>query len=392
MIQSLSLTTQNYYRIAVSAFYFTQGLVFSSWASRIPDIRSALHLNEAALGSVLFAIPVGQLSAMALSGYLVSRYGSRRMLLVASLFYPAILVTLGLVNSVWMLSVALFFFGMAANLNNIAVNTQGVGVERIYGRSIMATFHGLWSMAGFTGGLISAWMVGSSVSPFIHFCFIFAVSMLILIALWNSTLPRDLQNGSPGDKKVFVRPDRYIVLLGVIAFGSMACEGTMFDWSGVYFEDIVNPPRAWVRLGYIACMCTMTCGRFMADRLVTRFGVINVIRCSGLIITTGLLISVFLPHLVTATIGFLLVGFGISSIVPICYSLAGRSRTMLPGVALATVSSIGFLGFLLGPPIIGFVAQVLDLRWSFALVSSIGLLTALLAPALRASLDQNQDK
>lgn len=188
---SISFTTQHYYRIAVGSFYFTQGLVFSSWASRIPDIRRALGLNEAGLGSVLFAIPIGQLAAMALSGYLVSRFGSRRMLALAALLYPGTLVFLGLAPSVWTLSAGLFFFGMAANLHNISVNTPGVEVERLYGRSIMATFHGLWSLAGFAGGLLSTWMAGASVSPFVHFCFVFLVTSAVLVTMYGSTVPRD---------------------------------------------------------------------------------------------------------------------------------------------------------------------------------------------------------
>lgn len=388
----MNLTTQSRYRIAVSSFYFIQGLIFASWASRIPDVKTTLQLNDAALGSVLFAIPVGQLSAMALSGYLVSRFGSRKILMLGVLLYIAGLISLGLVTTAWMLSAGLFFFGIAANLCNISVNTQGVGVERLYGRSIMATFHGLWSLAGFAGGLISTWMVGHDMSPFNHFCLIGGFCLLLLLLMRSTLLPSDEVRKPEKQEKVksvFVKPDRYIILLGVIAFGNMVCEGTMFDWSGVYFEQVIQPPKEWVRLGYIACMCTMACGRFIADKLVIRFGVVPVIRTSGVVIASGLLMAVLFPHLVTATIGFLLVGFGISSTVPICYSLAGKSKVMLPGVALATVSTIGFLGFLLGPPVIGFIAQALNLRWAFAIIACIGIMTTLLAPALNRCLKDN---
>ena len=143
---------KSFYRLAVASFFFLQGLVFASWASRIPDIKQALDLNEAQLGGVLFAIPVGQMSAMALSGYLVSRFGSHRMLLLAALLYSGTLMALGFISETWHLFAMLVFFGVAANLHNISVNTQAVGVERLYRRSIMAAFHGLWSLAGFVGG------------------------------------------------------------------------------------------------------------------------------------------------------------------------------------------------------------------------------------------------
>lgn len=379
----MRLTTQKRYRIAVSAFYFIQGLVFASWASRIPDIKSALHLSDAALGGVLFAMPVGQLSAMALSGYLVSRCGSRKILTLAAILYPAALVVLGSVGEVWALTAGLFCFGIASNLCNIAVNTQGVDVERLYGRSIMATFHGLWSVAGFVGGLISMWMVAGNISPFYHFCMICGITLALLFVMRNALVPRDVKPAEKKERQVFSKPERFVVLLGIMAFGSMVCEGTMFDWSGVYFEQVIQPPKDLVRLGYVACMCTMALGRFVADKLITRWGAVRVVRVCGLTITTGLLLVVLFPYITMATIGFLLVGFGISATVPICYSMAGKSKKMLPGVALATVSTIGFFGFLLGPPVIGFVSQALNLRWAFALIACIGLVISLLAPALK---------
>lgn len=200
---TLSLSATKYYRISVSAFFFIQGLVFSSWASRIPDIKDALHLNEAVLGSVLFALPVGQLSAMALSGYLVSRYGSKLVLTVAALLYPAALVGLGAASSIGQLTLGLFLFGITANLCNIAVNTQGVGVERLYNRSIMASFHGLWSLAGFCGGLVSTLMVGYDIPPLMHFCIIYAVTFAVLVTMRGSMLPRDAKPVDEKNRKRF---------------------------------------------------------------------------------------------------------------------------------------------------------------------------------------------
>ncbi len=375
-----------WYRVSAGAFYFLIGLVFASWASRIPDIRNALGMNDAQLGGVLFFIPVGQMAAMAASGFLVSRYGSRIMLVIGVLLYPAALVCIGLSSSVLFLSLSLVFFGMAANLCNIAVNTQAVGVERLYGHSIMASFHGLWSLAGFMGGVISTLMVGLSFTPMWHFVMVAAFCVVVVLLFWHSLLPRDQNRAKGADRpegKIFTRPDRLVLLLGLMSFGGMVCEGTMFDWSSVYFEDVVRPPSALVRLGYIASMCSMALGRFAADRFITRFGPSNVLRVCGLVITAGLLVATGFPTLWPATAGFLLVGLGVSAIVPICYSLAGKSQKILPGVAIAMVSTIGFLGFLLGPPVIGFVAHALDLRWSLGLISVFGIFISVLAPMVR---------
>jgi MFS family permease len=381
---TLTFPTQRYYRIAVSTFYFIQGIVFASWASRIPDIQSSLGLGEGALGAVLLALPVGQLLAMMLSGYLVSRFGSKVTLSAAALLYPAGLIMLGFVQELWQLFAALVLFGVLGNLSNIAVNTQGVGVERLYRRSIMASFHGLWSLAGFAGGIIGAVMVANNVSPAWHFGFIYLLTFLLFIAARNFVVPRDArpEGHAPGNKKIFVRPDAYILTLGLIAFACMICEGTMFDWSGIYFEKIVKAPKEWTRLGYIAFMSTMAGGRFISDNMVMRLGVKRVLQLSGAVIVTGMLLAVVFPDIITATVGFLLVGIGVSSVVPLVYSLAGRSRKIMPGVALALVSSIGFLGFLLGPPVIGFIAELSDLRVSFALIAFLGLGTTLLARRL----------
>ncbi len=376
---SLSFPTQRYYRVAVSVFFFIQGLTFATWASRIPDIKQLLHLSDGMLGAVLFALPLGQLTVMGLSGYLVSRFGSKNTLSVAVCLYPAALVLLGTVTVVWQLVAALYFFGVCGNLSNISINTQGIGVERLYRRSIMASFHGVWSLAGFTGGIISSVMVAGKIPPLTHFCIIYGMGFLLMLVARRFVLPRDAHSATKEKKKIFVKPDRYIVTLGTIAFACMICEGTMFDWSGIYFEKVIHAPPYLTRLGYIAFMLTMTIGRFSADWLVTRFGVQRILRLSGLFIISGMLVAILFPYVSTATVGFLIVGVGTSSVVPMVYSLAGKSKNMLPGVALAMVSSIGFLGFLIGPPLIGFISELTNLRISFTLIAVVGLGTTVMS-------------
>ena len=376
---------QRFYRIAASSFFFIHGLVFSSWASRIPDIKSALSLSDAQLGGVLFLIPAGQLSAMALSGWLVNRFGSRKMLSVAAVLYPLALILLGGVTSRWELGAALYFFGITSNLSNISVNTQGVGVEKLYNRSIMASFHGMWSLAGVVGGLLGSWMALHGVSPRQHFLMTFFVCMAILISMYASMLPRDRKiTVSSNRPKTFTRPSLYIVLLGLMAFCSMSCEGTMYDWSSVYFMQVVRPADHLIRAGYIACMTAMTLGRFSADYFATRFGSLNVIRASGFILFGGFLLAVLLPAFWTAGAGFFLVGLGFSSVVPLCYSLAGKSTRMPPSMAVAAVSTIGFFGFLFTPPVIGFISQASNMRTAFFIMACSGLSVSFVAPRARA--------
>jgi MFS family permease len=365
------------HRIAVSVFFFIAGLTFSTWASRIPDIKDRLYLSEAGLGSVLFALPAGLMASLLLSGWMVSRYGSRRIVIAAAIVYPAILVLLGLAATTFQLVVGLFFFGLFANFVNIAMNTQAVGVEGLYGRSIMASFHGLWSLAGFTGAAFGTLFVSQGVSPLIHFILVAIATGILVLVAYRSTLPSntDVQDRQP----IFVLPDKHILLLGIIAFCCLVCEGAMADWSGVYFKNVVETPASYTTLGYVAFTATMATGRFLGDWLATKFGVKKMLQWSGTLIAAGLLLAVLFPNIISATAGFLFVGFGVSSVVPIAYGLAGRSGTMSPGMALSAVSTIGFLGFLVGPPIIGFIAEASSLRISFALIALLGLGTTILA-------------
>lgn len=364
------------HRLAVACFFFVAGICFASWASRIPDISKTLGLSEGALGAVLFALPIGSMCSLPLSGWLVAKLGSRKVATISSLIYPTVLMCLGFCNTVPLLVVTLFFFGLFGNMMNISVNTQAVGVEALYGRSIMATFHGVWSLAGFSGAAVGTIMIAWGIDPNQHFIAI--AGLMMTIALYAQQFILHSDNSHP-DQPIFAKPDTNLFKLGLIAFCCMAAEGTMFDWSGIYFQKVVNAPKDITTLGYAAFMSTMAGGRFLGDKLVTRFGRKNMLQWSGFVIAIGLLIAVIFPHLVPATIGFLLVGIGVSSVVPVVYSEAGKSTTMSAGVALAAVSSIGFLGFLIGPPLIGFVAELLGLQWSFALIAFLGFGTTLLA-------------
>jgi MFS family permease len=374
-----------WYRTAVNAFYFIQGLIFASWASRIPEIKTFLDMNDAQFGGILFCLPLGEICSMIPIGYLVGRFGSRRMLLTGALLYPLALVAVGFAPSALHLSAILVVFGAAGNLTNLAVNTQAVGVERLYRRSIMGSFHGLWSLAGFSGGLTGALMVALNITPRVHFILIFAAAVAAALCMQGYALPRDHRTKAAAapSHKALLRPSRYILLLGLIAMSSSICEGTVFDWTNIYFDDVLRVPKNLVRFGYIAAMGSMTLGRFTVDRFITRFGATRVLQCSGGLLIAGLVFAVSVPHLLTSTFGFLLIGAGMSPVIPICYSLAGRSKRLLPGIAITTVSTIGFLGFLAGPPMIGFLSHAISLRWALCVIAVVGVLILLLTATLR---------
>lgn len=368
------------YRIAVSVFFFLAGFTFATWASRIPHIQAKLSMSDGTLGAVLFALPIGLMVSLLLAGGIINRLGSRNVLLIAAISYSILLPFLGMANNIAQLASVLVLFGIAGNLFNIAANTQAVGVEKIYGRQVMASFHGIWSLAGFSGAAIGTLMVKFDILPWQHFCIAAGIGFALIAIFIRETLPASTKEGN---QTMFALPDRQILQLGLIAFGCLVCEGTMFDWSGVYFTKIVHAPAALTTIGYAAFMACMATGRFLADRVVMRLGSKKVLQASGIVITVGLALAVWMPTLWVATIAFMLVGFGVSGVVPIVYSIAGKSKHLSPGQALAAVSTVGFAGFLAGPPLVGFIAQASDLQWSFGVVALLGLMTTILSSNLK---------
>lgn len=370
--------SKKYLRMAVAAFFFVQGLSFAAWASRIPDIKNMLHLTEGGLGTVLLALPIGLMASLPISGWMVTKYGSKKMVLIGAIFYAITLTFIGFATRTEQLVIVLFAFGLWGNLCNIAVNTQAVAVEQVYGKSIMASFHGLWSMAGFLSAMIGTFFISVNIPPQIHFMVIAVVAFAIIFTAYKHTMP-DTEKNNDEAQPMFVKPDRDLLMLGLIGFCAMVCEGAMFDWSGVYFMEVVKVPASMKTMGYVAFMGTMTGGRFAGDWLANKIGRKKMLQISGLLMAGGLGIAVLLPFMASATFGLLLVGFGVSSVVPLVYSAAGRSTTMSAGMALAAVSSISFIGFLIGPPLIGIVAQMADLRFSFAVVALLAFCTTLLS-------------
>lgn len=370
-------------RIAVAAFFFVSGFSFASWASRIPALQQQLHLNNAELGSTLFALPLGLMLTIPLTSYLLSRYSSRYILLTGSAMFSTLLCLLGFVTNTWQFVIVLFFFGCSRNLMNISVNTQSVGVQILYQRSIIASFHGVWSLAGFLAAAIGSFMISNDITPARHFLVIGGITFLIMAFTYPNTLRNDVHTDNKVKKPVFALPDRTLLKLGVIAFCCMAAEGTMYDWSGIYFQKAVNAPKALLNLGYVAFMFTMSAGRFSGDWLVNRIGVKKVMQISGCLIAGGLLTAVIFPYLISSTFGFLLAGFGVSCVIPLVMGLAGKNLTMGAGPAIAAVSTVSYFGFLFGPPVIGYIAQAANLRWSLAFVSLSGILIFVLVSKIK---------
>ncbi|MDR2605044.1 MAG: MFS transporter [Desulfovibrio sp.] len=379
------------YRRSLNALFFIFGLNFAAWASRIPDVQRTLGLNDAELGTALFGAPLGQLPCMLAAGFLVNRFGSRVILAAGLALNILSLACLGFAESFRTLFISLTVFGISSNLFDIALNTQAVLVEKLHKRSIMASFHGFWSLGGMAGGLLGGVLAYMGVGPGAHFLGIGIPAAACWAALRSRLVPCDSPQRPPTDKGTerrsrFVRPDGLILLLALVAFGNMAAEGTMYDWIAVYFTGVLQAPEEFTRLGYIVCMGAMVTARFLADNVITRLGAIRVLQAGAVLMCCGFALLIIPAGIVPATLGAALIGFGMASGIPICYSLAGRSTTIPPSIAISLVVFISFSGFMLCPPLIGGLSYAVGLRSAFIPMAALSFAVILTAPLLKKKL------
>ncbi|AJH16039.1 MFS transporter [Myroides profundi] len=370
-------------RIAVTALFFIFGGISASWASRIPTIKEAFGVNDSAWGFVLLYISIGTLITLPIAGKIIEKLGSKKATLLFLLTYLVLLVGIGYWEILWQLKVNLVLFGAISNITNISINTQAIKVSKLYKGQIIGSLHGTWSIGGFAASWLGAEMISSYVPPLEHFIYYSTVGIIISLLLFKYLIPEtnDTTSDNPilAEKKGFQLPDKNLVLLGLLAFFAMVAEGMMTDWSSEYMKHVTHAPIQLIGYGLTAYMFAMASGRFISDFTVRRFGEQRTLLFCGILLFIGLGASVLFPGVYTTIISFMIVGLGVSAVVPMCYNLAGHTKTMPPQQALTLITSIGFIGFFLGPPVIGFIAQHSSLKTAFAIVAFFGLAISLLS-------------
>ena len=358
-------------RFATSVFFFISGFGYASWASRIPSIQQQLHLNDAELGGILFAFPIGLVLTMPLTGSLLSRFKGKHIMLAGAILFNIMLALPGFAVLEWQLAAILLFFGASRNLLNLSMNAQALGVQAMYPKSIITSFHAVWSLAGFAGAAVGYVMVTLHIGPAFH---LMGISLLSL-ALTGYFYPGSLDEPPSGQKKkLFSWPEKSLLNFAFISFACMACENTMYDWGIIYFEKVTASGKSTATAAFVIFMVAVTAGRLLGDSLVTKHGTNVILKFSGMSVAVGFLCCVLLPYVIPTCIGFIFIGLGISCIVPLVFSKAGKSKTLSSGPALASISTVGYLGFLVVPPMVGLISQVSSLRWAFVIMAALGLL------------------
>ena len=357
-------------RIALSTYFFLTGLCFATWASRIPTIKDFFNFNEAELGTVLLAMPISSLIGLPISGWLVTKFDSRFPLIVAMLFLMIALTAIGFANTPFLLVAALCLFSFSSRILYISMNTQSITIQKEYAKKIVGSFHGLWSAGGLLGVVFSTFMVKNNIPLHLHLIVIAIFIAIISLLVFPYTLTND--KSTFGNKLIFGKPDPFVFYLGLLVFFAAICEGGMFDWSGVYFKEVINEPI--FTYGYLLFMASMTFSRFFSDRLMDVIGLEKTYIFSAILSVSGILLAILFPYFYPALIGFCLVGLGTAAIFPMTFMLAGTSKKYSPGMAISIISTYATLGMLIGPPLVGYVAHALGLKNAFYIFAFAGLL------------------
>ncbi|MGA1776626.1 MAG: MFS transporter [Flavobacteriaceae bacterium] len=348
-------------RIALSVLFFLSGFCFSSWASRIPTIKAVFEMNEAQLGSFLFILPITSLIGLPVSGWLVSKYDSRYPLIAGFLLFICSLIGIGWADSIELLGVVIAFFAFGMRMINISINTQAIQLQKRYPKQINGSFHGLWSLGGLLGILFATLTINYQWGIERHLTSVGLVGFIIVLISYFYVLTNDRETS--GNKLQLGKPDRFIFYTGLVVFCAAVCEGGIYDWSSVYFREVVQAEL--FTLSYLVFMCSMTLSRFFTDRLIAKIGMKKLFAISASTTILGVGILVLFPYFYPALLGFFITGFGVASVFPMSFLLAGQSKKYATGMAISIVGTYSTIGVLLAPPFIGYVAHLFSLNKAF---------------------------
>ena len=357
-------------RIALSTCFFLSGFCFSSWASRIPTIKTIFNFSEADLGNLLLVMPIASLIGLPISGWMVSKFSSRNPLVLSMLFFAASLFVVGYTTNIVALVIAVAVFSFCMRIINIFMNTQTITLQKKFKRKIIGSFHGIWSAGGLTGVALCTLLLKFNISIATHMLIVTLFTFTAASVAYFYLLKND--RSTSGNKIKFGKPDPFIFYLGILIFFASVCEGGMFDWSSVYFKDVVG--EEIFTLGYFTFMVFMAISRFSSDRVIEKIGMQKSYYLSAILIVLGIATVILLPYFWPALVGFSLIGLGTAAVIPMIFISAGDSTKYSAGMAISIISTYGILGRLLGPPIIGYLAELFSLKLAFLLFLGCGMM------------------
>jgi MFS family permease len=377
-------------RLSVSVLFLVHGLVFSSWVSRIPAVQAHLGLRPSELGLALLGLAAGSIVSMVIAGILMPRVGTGLVAAVSSVMFCIALALPAIARNAAGLGITLVLLGLAAGAMDVSMNAQGVAVEERYGRSLMSSFHALFSVGGMAGAGIGGAVASLGIDPSIHLAGAGVVCLALVAGAIRNLVPHD--HHSFGSRPTAARITKRLVALAVVAFCFYLSEGAVADWSGIYLRKNLGANPGIAALGYAVFSALMALGRLTGDALIDRFGRLRLMRAGSAVAAAGFGLALVFRWIPTALIGFGLTGAGCAIIVPIVFALAGRIRDLPAGAALTVVTGAGYLGLLAGPPCIGFLADAAGLRAALVVVVALMFSAAMFAPVAEVPAGVSRDE
>jgi MFS family permease len=374
-------------RLAVTALFLANGSGIGMWAATIAPIKLEHGLTDFQLSVVLLAFAVGAILTMTITGHIQARFGSARVALITGLAYAVILPVPTLMPNLWTLAGAILVFGACNGAMDVSMNGHGAVVERLRGRPIMSSLHAAFSLGCLLGSGVGSAILAAGFGPMATMGAVGAFALVLVLAAATSLRVPVIGHGEPAVG--FALPSRAVLLVGSLAFLCMFAEGAVADWSGVYLVSSAGASTATAAWGYSGFALAMTIGRMTGDRIVHRLGTGRVVTLGAALGVVGLAITLVLPRVEVAMIGYALAGIGIANIIPVVFSAGGRAVRGHPGIGVAMAATCGYAGFLLSPPIIGVFASAFGLRVGLISLAVAMLIIAVAAPRVldRPSLD-----
>ena len=351
-------------RLAVAAVFFANGALFANVIPRYPEIRNDLGLSNAGLGSALAAFPLGALVAGVFAAALIQRFGSARVATLGIVGLACALVLVGLAPSGTVLAAILFVAGGIDAVTDVGQNAHGLRVQRAYGRSIVNSFHGIWSIGAVFGGLMGAATIAVGVSLEVALAAASVSFAAVALVSHHFMLrgPDDTERVHHGHARVSRATVRVLAALGVLAACGAVVEDAGASWGAIYLKDDLGTAAAVAGLAFVALQTAMTLGRLTGDRVVDRFGQRTVVRLGGVVTAAGMGFALAIPSPASALVGFALAGLGVATLVPAAMHTGDELPGLPAGVGLTVVSVLLRVGFLASPPLVGLTADAISLR------------------------------
>jgi MFS family permease len=361
-------------RIATRLNFLVCGIGLATWVPMVPLAKIRLQLNDASLGLILLCLGAGAITIMPFTGKLINKFGSRLIMLIAGLMIAATLPLLLLAGTGLALAISLYLFGMAIGAIDVSMNAHAVMIQERTGKYIMSSLHGLFSVGGLFGSLGLGFFMELGLSPALAVASISSLLVIICISQYPHLLPHSEEKSI--EAATIVIPKGKVLVLGLMCFVAFLAEGAILDWSAVYLQFHRNFTESTSGIGFAAFSVAMAVMRLSGDKLINRFNSQSVVFYGAIIAATGILGAILIPSGIATIAGFVLVGIGCANIVPVFFSKAGNMPGVSSGTAIAGMTTLGYIGQLAGPALLGFVAELSTLSVALGSVSVLLLIVA----------------